>query len=147
MKIVFSAIIVLLSIQIAQADVQCAPDQANVDGQCREYRTFDRDYPGEITIDKKALYASPFVISGKARSRWFLHQMADGQVVAPDGTVLWEGLVHTDGPSYLEMIVPFTAKIDVGDYVGEAVLIIRPGDESDEPTEHSHSIKITITAR
>ena len=147
MKIAISAIVVLFSIQIAQADVQCAPDQALFDGQCREYRTYDWVHPGEITIDKKAQYASPFVISGKARSHWFLHQMADGQVMAPDGTVLWEGLVHSDGPSYLDMIVPFNAKIDVGDYVGEAVLIIRPGDVSDEPTEHSHSIKISITAR
>lgn len=123
-----------------------AEEEVLINGQWVTYRQEREDGdPGEIFIYDDGPHANPVFIAGEARSNWFSEAGALAQVIAADGSLLWEGQARTDERYVYDLIVPFITEADVGDYEGVATFIMYPGDESDEPDrEHSFTQPISI---
>jgi len=126
-------------------------EEVFVGGQWVRYRDYNTDFPGDVRLFDDGVYsnASPLYISGEAQSAWFSESRTPAEIVAPDGTKLWDGNVITDERYLYEMTVPFFTEADIGDYQGDATFIIYTteytDDNPDEPMrQYSYSASIII---
>ena len=128
-------------------------EETLVDGQWVQIRGETNDYPGIVQLftDNLRLDANVLYIAGEAQSAWFSESRAPAEIIAPDGTVLWEGVVATDERYIYDMVVPFDAEAVIDNYVGEATFVIYTvaytEENPDEPVkEYSYSTEISIAA-
>ncbi len=130
-------------------------EETLVDGQWVKYQDTSAGYPGDVYLSGQyeftgGSYVNPVIITGEARSAWFYKGTAYAELLAADGSVLWEGFVEADEKYIYDMDVPFSAEIDIGNYAGEATFIMYHTDEStivnetDAPYSHSYSAGIII---
>ncbi len=122
-----------------------------VDGQWVRDRINHDEYPGDVRLLDEGTYsnAQPLFITGEAQSAWFTEIRTPAEIIAPDGTKLWDGSIVTDERYLYNMIVPFYAEAEIGDYVGDATFVIYTvaysEENPDEPTrQYSYSANIII---
>lgn len=124
-------------------------DEVLVDGQWVRYRDYNTDFPGDIRLYDAGPYGNPLYLSGEAGSAWFFEGTANAEVLAEDGTILWEGFVMSDERQVYDMIIPFELEADIGNYTGDVTLIIYQGDESDaevgDNPQYSYAASILIS--
>lgn len=122
----------MIYLYIVQPFLYPEDEWGQVNGEWVKYQTYEDEYPGDISIDSGKTYSNPVIITGNADSDWFTSASAQVDIVDDNEAVIWSGLALTNELYVFDMMVPFEIRADVGDFTGNANLILYAGNESDE---------------
>lgn len=100
----------------------------------------------DIVVDfpaPESILDQSFEITGQARGTWYFEGDFPIDVISENGTTLVSLPGSADGEWMTTEFVPFSALIEVGDYIGPATIVLRRDNPSGLP-EYDASISIPI---
>jgi len=86
-----------------------------------------------------------FIVSGEARGPWFFEASFPVEVLDNEGKQIAQGVAQAQGEWMTEEFVPFRAEVNVGDYSGQATLVLHKDNPSGDPkNDASLSVPIEV---
>ena len=90
-----------------------------------------------------ATVLSPVTVTGEARGTWYFEASFPLSVENSKGDILARSPAEAQSDWMTEKFVPFIGRVDVGSYIGDAVLVIRNDNPSGLP-ENEKELRVPI---